>query len=118
MVQYVSPGLVLWYIGCAEICTSDCNGQSALPALTYRHVGEPRRLSGGIVTVEHILALQLKPILASEAKKRQGTRTDLVGENIVQNSALSKTRDELAKIAGVSHDTIVRVDPELVGLSR
>ena len=48
----------------------------------------------------------LEPLIREEAKKRQGTRTDL---NIVQNSAQgdnSKTRNELAKIAGVSHDTI------------
>jgi len=55
------------------------------------------------------LALLLEPLIREEAKKRQGTRTDL---NIVQNSAQgdnSKTRNELAKIAGVSHDTIEKV---------
>lgn len=54
-----------------------------------------------------ILALQLKPILAEKAKERQGERTD-----IVQKSAPSygKTRDELATIAGVSHDTIAKVE--------
>ena len=69
------------------------------------------------------LALQLKPILAGEARKRQGVRNDLA--DIVQNSAPSKTRDELAKIAGVSHDTIVRVEkieakasPELKAATR
>lgn len=52
------------------------------------------------------LALKLKPIIEAKAKERQGSRTDL---NIVQKSAPSeqgKTRDELAKLAGVSHDTI------------
>lgn len=52
------------------------------------------------------LAIQLKPLLAAQAKKRQGTRTDK--GNIVQNSA--RSRDELAKVAGVSHDTIRKVE--------
>ncbi len=53
------------------------------------------------------LALELKPIIAEKAKERQGERTD-----IVQKSAPSygKTRDELAAIAGVSHDTISKVE--------
>ena len=54
------------------------------------------------------LALRLKPILAEKAKERQGTRTDLF--NIPQKSAGSETRDELAKAAGVSHDTIAKVE--------
>lgn len=53
-----------------------------------------------------VLALKLKPLIAERAKERQGTRTDK--GNIVQNSA--RSRDELAKIAGVSHDTIRKVD--------
>lgn len=56
------------------------------------------------------LALRLKPIIQAKAKERQGKRNDL--NNITQKSAESKksksreTRDELAKLAGVSHDTI------------
>lgn len=53
-----------------------------------------------------ILALKLKPIVQAEAKKRQGTRTDK--GNIPQKSA--ESRDELAKVAGVSHDTIHKVE--------
>lgn len=54
------------------------------------------------------LALRLKPIIQAKAKERQGKRNDL---NITQKSAESKkkrneSRDELAQIAGVSHDTI------------
>lgn len=52
------------------------------------------------------LALQLKPLLAAQAKKRQGMRRDL--GNIPQKSA--ESRDELAKVAGVSHDTIRKVE--------
>jgi hypothetical protein len=55
------------------------------------------------------LALRLEPIIREKAKERQGSRNDL---NIVQKSAPSiknKSRDELAKIAGVSHDTIEKV---------
>jgi len=56
--------------------------------------------------------IMLEPLIREEAKKRQGTRTDL---NIPQNSAESKkseTRDEVAKIAGVSHDTIRKLQGE------
>ena len=54
-----------------------------------------------------ILALRLKPVIAEKAKERQsqGGR----GE-VVQKSAQAKTRDELAKVAGVSHDTIAKVE--------
>jgi protein gp37 len=55
------------------------------------------------------LALELKPLIEAKAKENQGTRTD-----ILQNSAKSiepiDTRKELAKVAGVSHDTIARVE--------
>ena len=62
----------------------------------------------------------LKKIYAERAKKEQGTRKDLKpsNKNIPQNSAESKksknyketTPYKLAKKAGVSHDTIHRVD--------
>ena len=52
-----------------------------------------------------VLALKLKPMIVKEAKKRQGSRTDK--GNIPQKSA--ESRDEIAKIAGVSHDTIHKV---------
>jgi len=45
---------------------------------------------------------------AAKARENQGRRTDL---NLLENSPKSKpidTRAELAKIAGVSHDTIAR----------
>jgi len=52
------------------------------------------------------LALQLKPIIQAEAKKNQGKRNDLC-----QNSDKSvDTKKELANIAGVSHDTIHKVE--------
>ena len=54
------------------------------------------------------LALKLKPKVEAKAKERQGSRNDL---NIVKKSAPSlKTRDELAKIAGVSHDTLKKAE--------
>lgn len=54
------------------------------------------------------LALRLKPKIAEKAKAQQGARTDLL-----QNSAKSEpidTRAEIADIAGVSHDTIHKVE--------
>ena len=60
------------------------------------------------------LALKLKAVVAAEAKKRQGARNDLkTKKDIPQKSAGSQkgeTRDELAKLAGVSHDTIAKVE--------
>ena len=53
------------------------------------------------------LALELKPIIAEKAKERQGERTDIVQKSA---SSYGKTRDELAAIAGVSHDTIAKVE--------
>ena len=55
-----------------------------------------------------VLALKLKPIIAEKAKEKQLEE----GRTLCQNSdkAPIHTKDELAKIAGVSHDTIARVD--------
>lgn len=53
-----------------------------------------------------ILALKLKPVIAEKAKENQGARTD-----ICQKSDKSiDTKKELAKVAGVSHDTIHKVE--------
>lgn len=55
------------------------------------------------------LALRLKPVIAEKAKEQHGIRND-----IPQKSAESfkpiETRQELAKLAGVSHDTIAKVE--------
>ena len=52
------------------------------------------------------LALRLEDIFREKAKKQRGMRTDI---NISQKSAKGiDTREELAKIAGVSHDTIAK----------
>ena len=58
------------------------------------------------------LALRLKPILVEEAKKRQAEYYGNQYDGQVLKSAQvqkSKVRDELAKIAGVGHDTIEKV---------
>lgn len=59
-------------------------------------------------------ALRVEPILRAKAKERQGTRNDL--NNFPPNSAESlpkgknEVRNQIAKIAGVGHDTIERVE--------
>ena len=57
------------------------------------------------------LVLKYEPILRAEAKKRQGTRTDI--NNFVEKSPQSvesgKTRDQLGKMAGLSGKTIDEV---------
>lgn len=53
-----------------------------------------------------LLALKLKPVIAEKAKESQGARND-----ICQKSDKSiDTKKELANIAGVSHDTIHKVE--------
>lgn len=55
------------------------------------------------------LALQLKPILQEEAKKRQEATQFGSNTAVPKSAPPSKVRDELAKIAGVGHDTIEKV---------
>ena len=56
------------------------------------------------------LALRYEDILKAEAKKRQGTRTDLQPENIPEifpgSSASGETREQIGKLAGLSGKTI------------
>lgn len=55
------------------------------------------------------LALVLKPMIAAKAKERQATSTGGKNPQLRQKSAQAetgKTREELAKLAGVSRDTI------------
>lgn len=54
------------------------------------------------------LALQLKALVAARAKANQGTRTD-IRQNSDESSPIS-TKHELAAVAGVSHDTIHKVE--------
>ena len=58
------------------------------------------------------IALQFKPMLAAMGKELQGKRNDLASDNFCQNSAKSShdTKKELARIAGVSHDTVSKVE--------
>jgi hypothetical protein len=56
------------------------------------------------------LALELKPLLAAEAAQRVGGRPRRDAEEPVQNSGRVRTDKELARVAEVSHDTIVKVD--------
>ena len=59
------------------------------------------------------LALRLKPVIAEKAKEQQLSSLKQ-GNAVPQNSAKRETpietRQELAKIAGVSHDTIAKVE--------
>lgn len=54
-----------------------------------------------------VLALKLKPVIAAKAKENQGERTDLTS---VRNLTNVDTKKEIAKAAGVSHDTIAKVE--------
>lgn len=60
------------------------------------------------------LALRLKPVIAEKAKENQysgvNQYTESLSQNSVKPSARVDTQKELAKIAGVSHDTIAKVE--------
>jgi len=59
------------------------------------------------------VALQLKELIAEEAKRRLATSTGGANPRPLQNSAKAEvinTSSEIAKIAGVSHDTISKVE--------
>lgn len=59
------------------------------------------------------LALKFEPLLKAEARSRQATSTGGENPQLVKNSAQagngSRTREQLGKLAGVSHDTIKKV---------
>lgn len=61
-----------------------------------------------------VLALRLKPVIAEKAKKKQESGVNQYTKSLPQNSAEAstpiETRQELAKAAGVSHDTIAKVE--------
>jgi ParB-like chromosome segregation protein Spo0J len=54
------------------------------------------------------LALQLRELIAAQAKRQQGTRSDLF-QNSGTRPAPIHTDREVAKLAGVSHDTVHKV---------
>lgn len=60
------------------------------------------------------LALRLKPVIAEKAKEKQESGvnqyTKSLSQNSVKPSAPIDTQKELAKLAGVSHDTIAKVE--------
>jgi N6-adenosine-specific RNA methylase IME4 len=55
-----------------------------------------------------VLALRLEPIIQEKAKENQGTRNDICLKSDKSYNSID-TKKELAKIAGVGHDTIAKV---------
>ncbi len=72
------------------------------------------------------LALKLEPLIAARAKQKQREHGGTApGQSLRQNSEEVSTKKELAKVAGVSHDTLSRAkailenaDPETVASVR
>ena len=71
-----------------------------------------------------VLALKLKPAIAAKAKQNQGERTDILQKSAESLTPID-TRLEVATVAGVSHDTIAKVEkinaeapPELIAALR
>jgi hypothetical protein len=54
------------------------------------------------------LVLKLEPLLAAQAKSQQGRRNDIPKKSAESFKPI-ETRTELAKRAGVSHDTVSKV---------
>ena len=70
------------------------------------------------------LALKLEAIFAKRAKEQQGARTDIIPKSEKCFEPIS-TMHEVAKLAGVGHDTVAKVkkieasaSPELIGALR
>lgn len=59
--------------------------------------------------VRAVLALMSAPILEAKAKKTQGTRTDLLPDNIVRKLDFGYVRTKIAKRARLSEGTIAKV---------
>jgi len=66
------------------------------------------------------LALLLEPLIQAKAKENQGTRND-IQQKSAESLKPTETRQEIAKLAGVSHDTVnkykklkVEAPPELM----
>jgi phage I-like protein len=55
------------------------------------------------------LALKLESEYAARAKKNQGSRTDIPQISAKSEVTPIDTRKEIAKLAGVSHDTVAKV---------
>ncbi len=55
-----------------------------------------------------LLALELENIFKDKARLNQGKRTDLL-QNSAKGFKSMDTREEIAKLAGVSHDTVMKV---------
>lgn len=57
--------------------------------------------------VKTVIALKVKPAIATKAKEQQGERTDILKKS---SKSSINTRKEVAKIAGVSEDTVRKVE--------
>ncbi len=60
------------------------------------------------------LALRLKPVIAEKAKEKQSEAGGAVRQK--SDKAAIDTKKEIAKAAGVSHDTIYKVEKQLYSL--
>ena len=56
------------------------------------------------------LALRLKPVISAKAKEKETERKTTFQKSEKSNMATINTTKELAKVAGVSHDTIAKVE--------
>ncbi|HMO48710.1 MAG TPA: hypothetical protein PKB14_22130 [Rubrivivax sp.] len=56
-----------------------------------------------------VVALKRKPIVEKLAKSQQGARTD-IPKNSAEGFAPIETREKLAEAAGLSHDTLRKIE--------
>ena len=57
------------------------------------------------------LALRLKPVIAERAKENNRLGADMTNTGLQNSVKAVNTQQEIAKAAGVSHDTIAKVSP-------
>ena len=62
-----------------------------------------------------ILALKLKPVIAAKAKENLVAGAEMTNTGLQKSVKAINTQQEVAKLAGVSHDTIAKVEKIEVG---
>ena len=97
------------------VSRDELGAMAGMSGKTYEHAVEVLEKAPEPVVQAARLALRLKPVIAERAKEKQAEYFGNQYESgLPQKSAEVQkpieTREELAKVAGVSHDTIAKVE--------
>ena len=96
------------------VSRDELGAMAGMSGKTYEHAVEVLEKAPEPVVQAARLALRLKPVIAEKAKEKQCSGVNQYTKSLPQKSAEPvspvTTRQELAKVAGVSHDTIAKVE--------